>query len=124
MICPTCNKELNKLVVKKPGVNQGREFYMCKDSKHNFFKWVSNPNKETPINLVPNEVWEKKDRWQAKMSAWKSAASVYEGMGEETRVIKLAKLIYESITKEDMEGEAPFTENTQFTKKEIDDFDF
>jgi len=56
---------------------------------------------EVKTDKVPNEVWERKDRWQAKESAWKSASSVYQGTGEAVKVAKLAQDIYESITDEE-----------------------
>ena len=53
--------------------------------------------KEELTQQVSSEASEKKDRWQAKMSAWKSACSLYEGTGKEMEARKLAKEIFEDI---------------------------
>jgi len=58
---------------------------------------VKTPEKE---EKTPQEVWDKKDRWQAKMSAWKSASVIMEGSQEGVKTAKLAQVIYKSITDE------------------------
>jgi len=91
---------MKELTVKKPGKNQGRKFRSCDGCDH--FEWVGGasaaPQAAPAAGKVDSAVWEKKDRWQAKMSAWKSASTVYEGTGEVDKTRDLAKTIFESIT--------------------------
>lgn len=53
--------------------------------------------KKPEFQPVPVEVWEKKDRWLAKESAWKSACSLYQGTGKVEEARALAKEIFEDI---------------------------
>lgn len=105
---------MHEATVKKDGPNKGRRFFGCDDRDCRGFVWGVGSGGLTPISKpveaptkTSQEVWDRKDKWQAKMSAWKSASSVYEGTGKEVEVTKLARVIYESITKEDM-NDGPF----------------
>lgn len=100
--CSKCKAPMTKKVVRKEGANKGREFWTCPREGCDGFKWVNDEKKEEKTEKkVPQEVWERKDRWQAKESAWKSASSVFRGTGEILKTAKLAKVIYKSITDEE-----------------------
>jgi len=85
-------------------------------------------------NKVSQEVWERKDRWQAKESAWKSAGSVFQGTGEALKTAKLAQDIYESITGEEWKiqlingfakkEEKPKKEEPKEDEVDLDDISF
>jgi len=73
--------------------------------------------KKVEPTAPPSDVWERRDRWQAKMSAWKSACTLYEGTGKEAAARKLAQEIFEDIVSAKTESE----EIEEYLNKEAQD---
>jgi len=100
------------------GVIKSRTF---KGRIFNTFVPLEEKKEEKKVELTPqqvsSDVWERRDRWQAKMSAWKSACTLYEGTGKEAEARKLAQEIFEDIISAKTESE----EIEEYLNKEAQD---
>ena len=92
--CEICNSEMRHFTVRKAGPNQGRPFWSCTNKECDGFKWadvvetpkeepakpeVSKPtavNVDKPVEKVPQEVWDGKDRRMVRMHTQKAAVSI------------------------------------------------
>jgi len=119
MLCPNCGSEMwdNRTTKTNPKAPD----YKCRNTDCGKAIWGSPYNARQKATQapavkekVPAEVWERKDRMMAKMSAWKSACDLFQGTGKEKEATKLAEIIYKSIMKENETEEDPFEGELDF----------